>query len=154
MNIREDVKINLKKAMMEKNVNLVSTLRLVIASIKEKDIIEKGKGNTKGLNNEEIISLLQTMIKQRKSSIELYVKGNRLDLAKKEENEIQIISNFLPKQLSNEEIDIIINNSIKVSNASSMKDVGKVIKLMKDQYNGKMNLGVVSQIIKKKLTNQ
>ena len=154
MAIRENVKSNLKRAMLEKDVNLISTLRLIMASIKDKDIIEKGKGNAEGIKDEEIISLLQTMIKQRKSSIELYLEGNRVDLAKKEENEIEIISNFLPKQLSNKEINIIIDDTIKTCNASSMRDMGKVIKLIRDQYNGKMDFGIVSELIKNKLTNQ
>ena len=94
------------------------------------------------------------MIKQRKSSIESYLQGNRVDLAKREENEIKIISNFLPKQLSNEEINIIIDNIIKSSGASSMKDMGKVINLIRDQYNGKIDFGIVSKFIKSKLTNQ
>ena len=154
MAIRENVKSNLKRAMLEKDVNLISTLRLITASIKDKDIIEKGKGNAEGIKDEEIISLLQTMIKQRKSSVELYLEGNRVDLAKKEENEIEIISNFLPKQLSNKEINIIIDDTIKSCSASSMRDMGKVIKLIRDQYNGKMDFGIVSELIKNKLTNQ
>ena len=154
MTIRETVKNNLKKAMIEKNIDLINTLRLVTAAIKDKDILAKGKGNTDGINDEEIILLLQTMIKQRKSSIELYLQGKRVDLAKREENEIKIISNFLPKQLSNEEINIIIDNIIKSSGASSMKDMGKVINLIRDQYNGKIDFGIVSKFIKSKLTNQ
>ena len=88
MNIREKISKNLKDAMIKKDTNLVNTLRLMLAAIKERDIISKGKGNDSEVNNKEIISLLQTMIKQRKGSIELYVQGNRDDLAKKEENEI------------------------------------------------------------------
>ena len=94
MNIREEVKNKLKEAMFKKDVNLISTLRLIIASIKDQDIIAKGKGNDSGINDTEIISLLQTMIKQRKSSIEMYLEGKRDDLAKKEENEIEIIFKF------------------------------------------------------------
>ena len=154
MTTREDIRINLKQAMIKKDVNLTSTLRLIIASIKDKDIIAKGKGNNFGINDEELISLLQTMIKQRKSSIEIYLEGKREDLAKKEEKEIEIISKFLPKQLSNEEINDIIDATIKSCNALSMKDMGQVIKLIRDQYNGKLDVGIVSGIIKSKLTNQ
>ena len=131
MTIREDIKKNLKEAMIKKNVDLISALRLIIASIKDRDIIAKGKGNDTGINDEEIISLLQSMIKQRKSSIEMYLEGKREDLAKKEQNEIDIISKFLPKQLSKEEINNIIDMTIKSCEASSMKDMGKVIKLLK-----------------------
>ena len=131
MTIREDIKNNLKEAMIKKNVDLISALRLVIASIKDRDIIAKGKGNDLGINDEEIISLLQTMIKQRKSSIDMYLEGKREDLAKKEQNEIEIISKFLPKQLSKEEINDIIDMTIKSCEACSMKDMGKVINILK-----------------------
>ena len=153
MTIREDIKNNLKEAMIKKNVDLISALRLVIASIKDRDIIAKGKGNDTGINDEEIISLLQTMIKQRKSSIDMYLEGKREDLAKKEQNEIEIISKFLPKQLSKEEINNIIDMTMKSCEASSMKDMGKVINLLKKKYNGEMNFGDVSKIVKSKLTS-
>jgi len=153
MTIREDIKNNLKEAMIKKNVDLISALRLVIASIKDRDIIAKGKGNDLGINDEEIISLLQTMIKQRKSSIDMYLEGKREDLAKKEQNEIEIISKFLPKQLSKEEINNIIDMTIKSCEASSMKDMGKVINLLKKKHNGEMNFGDVSKIVKSKLTS-
>ena len=153
MTIREDIKNNLKEAMIKKNVDLISALRLVVASIKDKDIIAKGKGNDSGINDEEIISLLQTMIKQRKSSIDMYLEGKREDLAKKEQNEIEIISKFLPKQLSKEEINNIIDMTIKSCEASSMKDMGKVINLLKKKHNGEMNFGDVSKIVKSKLTS-
>jgi len=153
MTIREDIKNNLKEAMIKKNVDLISALRLVIASIKDRDIIAKGKGNDSGINDEEIISLLQTMIKQRKSTIDMYLEGKREDLAKKEQNEIEIISKFLPKQLSKEEINNIIDMTIKSCEASSMKDMGKVIKLLKAKHNGEMDFGDVSKIVKSKLTS-
>ncbi len=153
MTIREDIKNNLKEAMIKKNVDLISALRLVIASIKDRDIIAKGKGNDLGINDEEIISLLQTMIKQRKSSIDMYLEGKREDLAKKEQNEIEIISKFLPKQLSKEEINDIIDMTIKSCEACSMKDMGKVINILKKKYNGEMNFGDVSKIVKSKLTS-
>ena len=153
MNIRERVSKNLKEAMIKKDTNLISTLRLILAAIKEKDIISKGKGHDSEVNDKEIISLLQTMIKQRKGSIELYVKGKRVDLAKKEELEIEIISNFLPSQLSKQEIDDVINKTIKSSEFNSMRDMGKVIKIIKEQYDGMMDFGYVSKVVKEKLSN-
>ena len=153
MTIREEIKNNLKAAMIKKNVDLISALRLIIASIKDRDIIAKGKGNDSGINDEEIISLFQTMIKQRKSSIDMYLEGKREDLAKKEQNEIEIISKFLPKQLSKEEINDIIDMTIKSCEACSMKDMGKVINILKKKYNGEMNFGDVSKIVKSKLTS-
>ena len=151
MSIREEITNQLKEAMINKNTNLVNTLRLIKASIKDKDIIAKGNG--KGdITDQEIISVLQTMIKQRKASIDMYLSGNREDLVKKEENEIEIISNFLPQQLSLQEIDIIINDMIISSGASSIKNIGEVIKLIKEKYDGRIDLGVASKLIKEKLS--
>ena len=153
MKIREKVSNDLKNAMIKKDINLINTLRLILAAIKDRDIISKGKGKETEVNDKEIISLLQTMIKQRKGSIELYKQGNRVDLANKEENEIKIISNFLPRQLSNQEIDEIINNTIKSSNVKSIKEMGKVIKIIKEEYDGMMDFGYVSKVIKERLLN-
>lgn len=151
MSIREEITNQLKEAMINKNTNLVNTLRLIKASIKDKDIIAKGNG--KGdISDQEIISVLQTMIKQRKASIDMYLSGNREDLVKKEENEIEIISNFLPQQLSLQEIEIIINDMIISSGASSIKNIGEVIKLIKEKYDGRIDLGVASKLIKEKLS--
>ena len=153
MNIREKVSKNLKEAMIKKDTNLISTLRLILAAIKERDIISKGKGHDSEVNDKEIISLLQTMIKQRHVSIELYAKGNRLDLVKKEEQEIEIISKFLPSQLSYQEIDEVINKTIKSSEFNSVRDMGKVIKIIKEQYDGMMDFGYVSKVVKEKLSD-
>ncbi len=153
MKIREKISKNLKDAMIKKEKNLVSTLRLILAAIKDKDIISKGKGQESDINDKEIISLLQTMIKQRKGSIDLYMQGNRIDLANKEENEIKIISSFLPRQLSNQEIDEIINRTIKSSNVNSIQEMGKVIKIIREQYDGMMDFGYVSKIVKERLLN-
>ena len=151
MSIREEITNQLKDAMINKNTNLVNTLRLIKASIKDKDIIAKGNG--KGdITDQEIISVLQTMIKQRKASIEMYSSGNREDLVTKEESEIEIISNFLPEQLSSQEIETIINELILSSGASSIKNIGDVIKLVKEKYEGRIDLGVASKLIKEKLS--
>jgi len=151
MSIREEITNQLKDAMINKNTDLVNTLRLIKASIKDKDIIAKGNG--KGdVTDQEIISILQTMIKQRKASIDMYLSGNREDLVKKEESEIEIISNFLPDQLSLQEIETIINELIKSSGASSIKNIGDVIKLIKEKYEGRIDLGVASKLIKEKLS--
>jgi len=153
MTIRENISKLLKEAMINKDITLTNTLRLILASVKDKDISARSKSNSEGINETEIISLLQNMIKQRNASIEMYIQGKRDDLVKIEEDEIKIISNFLPEQLSENEINDIITNSIRSSGAKSIKDMGKVINLIKDEYNGKMDFGVVSKIIKAKLLN-
>ena len=153
MTIRENISKLLKEAMINKDITLTNTLRLILAAVKDKDISARSKSNSEGINETEIISLLQNMIKQRNASIEMYIQGKRDDLVKIEENEIKIISKFLPEQLSENEINDIITNSIRSSGAKSVKDMGKVINLIKDEYNGKLDFGVVSKIIKAKLLN-
>lgn len=153
MTIRENISKLLKEAMINKDITLTNTLRLILAAVKDKDISARSKSNSEGINETEIISLLQNMIKQRNASIEMYIQGKRDDLVKIEENEIKIISNFLPEQLSENEINDIITNSIRSSEAKSIRDMGKVINLIKEEYNGKMDFGVVSKIIKAKLLN-
>ena len=153
MTIRENISKLLKEAMINKDITLTNTLRLILAAVKDKDISARSKSNFEGIKETEIISLLQNMIKQRNASIEMYIQGKRDDLVKIEESEIKIISNFLPEQLSENEINDIITNSIRSSGAKSIKDMGKVINLIKDEYNGKMDFGVVSKIIKAKLLN-
>ncbi len=151
MSIREKVISELKTAMKSKDVNSINTLRLILASIKDKDIIARGNGNSSGINEIEITSLLQTMIKQRHDSIELYKKGKREDLVTKEENEISIILDFLPKQLNEKEIELAVLDSIKLTEANSIKDMGKVINLMKQKYNGKMDFRIASKVVKENL---
>ncbi|MBL6847923.1 MAG: GatB/YqeY domain-containing protein [Alphaproteobacteria bacterium] len=153
MTIRENISKLLKEAMINKDITLTNTLRLILAAVKDKDISARSKSNSEGINETEIISLLQNMIKQRNASIEMYIQGKRDDLVKIEESEIKIISKFLPEQLSENEINDIITNSIRSSGAKSIKDMGKVINLIKDEYNGKLDFGVVSKIIKAKLLN-
>ena len=151
MSIRDEITNKLKEAMIRKDGDLLNTLRLIKASIKEKDIIAKGNGKI-DISDQEIISVLQSMIKQRKVSIDMYLNGKRDDLAKKEENEIRIISKFLPEQLSTKEIEIVINETITSSSANSVKDIGKIINLMKEKYDGKIDFGVASKMIKEKLS--
>jgi len=153
MTIRENISKLLKEAMINKDITLTNTIRLILAAVKDKDISARSKSNSEGINETEIISLLQNMIKQRNASIEMYIQGKRDDLVKIEENEIKIISNFLPEPLSENEINDIITNSIRSSGAKSIRDMGKVINLIKEEYNGKMDFGVVSKIIKSKLLN-
>ena len=151
MSIRQNVSTALKAAMIKKNVRLINTLRLIIAAIKDRDIILKGNGNSSGIDEIEITLLMQTMIKQRNASIVLFKQGIREDLVKIEEDEILIISSFLPEQLNEQEIEDAVVNAIKLTKSESMKDMGKVISLMKQDYIGKMDFRIVSRIVKEKL---
>ena len=151
MSIRQNVSTALKAAMIKKDVRLINTLRLIIAAIKDRDIALKGNGNSSGIDEIEIILLMQTMIKQRNASIVLFKQGIREDLVKIEEDEILIISSFLPEQLNEQEIEDAVVNAIKLTKSESMKDMGKVISLMKQDYIGKMDFRIVSRIVKEKL---
>ena len=151
MSIRQNVSTALKAAMIKKDVRLINTLRLIIAAIKDRDIALKGIGNSSGIDEIEIILLMQTMIKQRNASIVLFKQGIREDLVKIEEDEILIISSFLPEQLNEQEIEDAVVNAIKLTKSESMKDMGKVISLMKQDYIGKMDFRIVSRIVKEKL---
>jgi uncharacterized protein YqeY len=152
MNIRQNVFSALKAAMIKKDAKVISTLRLIMAAIKDKDIILKGNGDASGIDETAIILLMQTMIKQRNASIVLFKQGIREDLVKIEEDEILIISSFLPKQLNDQEIEDAVVNAIKLTQSESIKDMGKVINLMKQNYIGKMDFRIVSAVVKEKLT--
>jgi len=152
MNIRQNVFSSLKAAMIKKDPKVISTLRLIMAAIKDKDIVLKGNGDASGIDETSIILLMQTMIKQRKASIVLFKQGIREDLVKIEEDEILIISSFLPKQLNEQEIEHAVVNAINLTQSVSIKDMGKVINLMKQNYIGKMDFRIVSSIVKEKLT--
>ena len=152
MNIRQNVFSALKAAMIKKDAKVISTLRLIMAAIKDKDIVLKGNGDASGIDETAIILLMQTMIKQRNASIVLFKQGIREDLVKIEEDEILIISSFLPKQLNDQEIEDAVINTIKLTQSVSIKDMGKVINLMKQNYIGKMDFRIVSAVVKEKLT--
>ena len=151
MNIRQNVFSALKAAMIKKDAKVISTLRLIMAAIKDKDIVLKGNGDASGIDETAIILLMQTMIKQRNASIVLFKQGIREDLVKIEEDEILIISSFLPEQLNEQEIEDAVVKAIKLTKSESMKDMGKVINLMKQDYIGKMDFRIVSRIVKEKL---
>ena len=152
MNIRQNIFTALKAAMIKKDAKVISTLRLIMAAIKDKDIVLKGNGDASGIDETAIILLMQTMIKQRNASIVLFKQGFREDLVKIEEDEILIISSFLPEQLNEQEIEDAVVNAIQLTQSVSIKDMGKVINLMKQDYIGKMDFRIVSTIVKEKLT--
>ena len=149
--LREEIKKELISAMQEKNESKTATLRLINAAIKDKDIEARPKGNLNGIDDSAILSLLQSMIKQRKESIEMYKQGNRSDLVEKEQTEIDIIAGFLPKQFSESEMKEKIQAVIAETGASSIKDMGKVMGALKGKYAGQMDFGSASALIKQML---
>ena len=146
--LREDLQKALKESMINKDTTTVSAVRLIIAGLKEKDVDARGKGQ-KEASDTELLSMMQNMIKQRKDSIKMYVEANRQDLADKEQSEINVIERFLPKQMSASEVETAIKSAIETLGASSMKDMGKVMGVLKEQYTGQMDFAIASATIKK-----
>jgi len=148
--LRDDINNALKEAMKAKNERAVSTLRMVNSTLKNADIEARGQ-NKPPLGDAEVLSVLQKMIKQRQESVELYKKGNRADLVKQEEDEIAIISGYLPKQMSEAEVAAAIDGAIKETGAAGMKDMGKVIGALRGKYAGQMDMAKASALVKAKL---
>jgi uncharacterized protein YqeY len=124
---------------------------MILAGIKDKDIAARPLGNAGGIGDPEILSLLQTMIKQRRESVSLYRQGNRADLVAKEESEIAVIERFLPRQMDSLETDAAITAAIAESGAASIKDMGKVMAALKARYSGQMDFSAVGPAVKAKL---
>ena len=148
MSLREKINEQFNTALKSKNKTLISTLRLVLAAIKERDIANRSAEKKEGINDDEILKVLQKMKKQRHESADLYKKGERMELLKIEENEIKIIDSFLPKQLSEEETKKICEETIKLLQASSMKDMGKIMSTLKKKYSTSIDFSKVNAIVK------
>ena len=151
MSIRKKIENNLQLALKEKNRTLISTLRLIMAGIKDKDIAFRSKDNKEGIKDEDIKQLLKKMIKQRNESIEIYKKGNRNDLLDIENKEVQIISKFLPTQLNEEETNKICKEAINKVGATSVKDMGKVMGMLKKNYADVLDFSKAGLILKNML---
>lgn len=149
--IREEIKKQLIEAMKAGEKEKVDTLRLINSTIKDKDIADRTKGNMDGISDDAILSVLQGMIKQRKESITLYTQGGRAELAAAEQKEVDIIQSFLPKQMNAEEMKEAIKAAIAETGATTMKDMGKVMGLLRGKYAGKMDFGAASGEIKAQL---
>ena len=149
--LRESINKALTEAMKAKNERTVSTLRMVNSSLKNADIEARGQSKPP-LSDADVLSLLQKMIKQRQESVELYEKGGRAELAAQEREEIGIISSYLPKQMSDDEINAAIKSAIAETGAAGMKDMGKVIGVLRGKYAGQMDFGKASGLVKAALS--
>ena len=149
--MREKLNSELKKSIINKDLVATKTIRLIIAAIKDRDIVVRSEGNQNGIGNSEIISLLKKMKKQREESIELYSRGNRIDLVKSEEDEINIIKEFLPKQMDDAEILNLVKEAIKIKEAKSIRDMGKVMSYLKENYATNMDFSKASKYLKETL---
>jgi uncharacterized protein len=149
--LRDDIDKALKEAMKARNERAVSTLRLVNSALKNADIEARGSGKPP-LGDAEVVGVLQKMVKQRQESVELYKKGGRDDLVKQEQDEIAIISGYLPKQMSDDEMKAAIEAAVAETGAASMKDMGRVIGALRGKYAGQMDMGKASALVKAKLS--
>ncbi len=150
--LRESFSNRLKNALRAKDDAQVSTLRMIIAALKDKDIAARSKGNYDGIPQEEIMSLLQTMIKQRRESIILYEQGKRPELVAKEQKEIDIIEGFLPEQMDDAAMTKAIDQTVAKLGGASIKDMGRIMAALKEQYAGQMDFTKASALLKAKLS--
>ena len=153
----DSIKKDLKIAMKAKETLKISTLRMITSSIKNIEInnrtSSKDESSYESLSDNEIIQLLTKMIKQRKESAEIYKESDRSDLEKKENDEIEIIEQYMPSQINDDEIDKLINEIIDETGSSSIKDMGRVMTILKEKYSGQMDFGKASLIVKEKLNS-
>ncbi len=146
--MRSELDANLKEAIKSQEKQRVATLRLINAAIKDRDIAVRSEENTEGVSDAEIILILSNMVKQRKQSIIQYEEGGRVELAEREREEIKIIQEFLPNQLTDEEIHIEISKLIDAQEQLTIKDMGKIMSELKEKFSGRMDFGKASGIVK------
>lgn len=143
MTLRDRLQLALKDAMRAKEAERLSTLRLINAAIKDRDIAQRGEGGEGMVSEDEITAILSKMVKQRHESARVYEEGGRLELAQKELEEITVIEEFLPRKLSEDEVSAAITAAITEAGATSIREMGKVMAVLKGKYTGQMDFGAV-----------
>ncbi|MCB2136913.1 MAG: GatB/YqeY domain-containing protein [Rhodobacteraceae bacterium] len=151
MEMRDRITAALKDAMKSRDADRLSTLRLINAAIKDRDIALRGEGGDATVGDAEVLTILGRMVKQRQESARAYEEGGRLELAEKERAEIKVIEEYLPRQLSAEEIDTAIGATITEVGAVTIRDMGKVMAALKGKYSGQMDFGAVGPMVKDRL---
>jgi uncharacterized protein YqeY len=151
MGLREQFNEQMKEAMKAKDQRRLSTLRMVNAALKDKDIANRTETSREGISDDEILGLLGKMIKQREESAEAFDKGGRPEMAKSEREEVDIIRSFMPKQMSPDEQRAAIKKAIADVGAASMKDMGKIMTALKERHAGQMDFGKARGIVKELL---
>lgn len=149
--LRSDLKDALNTAMKEKNGEAVSTIRLILAALKDRDIAARSKGNKDGVPDSEVLTLLQSMVKQREESAALYEQGGRKDLADQERGEIEVIRNFLPEPMSEAESGDAVDRTIAEVGATNLKDMGSVMAALRESYPGRLDFSKVGAMVKQRL---
>ena len=154
MSLKDKIETNYKNSLKSKDKLQISTYRLILSAIKDQDIVNRSGPNKKETDDDDIKKLLKKMIKQRAESIEVYKKGNRQDLLEVEQKEHEIISSFLPKQLSEEETKSICNEMIKKLNAGTIKEMGKIMGALKEEYSDNLDFSKAGSYLKEILNKQ
>lgn len=149
--LRTQIRDALKAALKAREERRLATVRLILAALKDRDIAARGAGGREEITDDEILNLLQTMIKQRRESIALYAQGKRQDLVDQETQEIKVIEEFLPKQLSEKEMTEAVKETIASLEATTIKDMGRIMAALKQRYAGQMDFAKASVIVKQQL---
>lgn len=150
--LRERLNDRLRSAMKGREDRAVSTVRLILTAIKDRDIAARAKGNTDGISDQEILQVLQTMVRQREESIALYERGGRLELAEQEAEEIAIIEEFLPAQLDEAATEEAVREVVGEIGATSIKDMGRTMAILRERYAGQMDFAKASAVVKEQLS--
>ena len=153
MELRSRITAEMKQAMKDKAAERLSTIRLINAAIKDRDIAVRAEGNYNGVDDTEVLAILDKMVRQRQESARTYEEASRLDLSERELSEIAVIEEFLPRKLSSNEVAAAVTTAIAEVGAASIRDMGRVMALLKSQYVGQMDFGKVGPIVKEKLSS-
>ena len=152
MSLRDRLSVSMKDAMKAKDAIRLMTLRLINAAIKDRDIDARSEGTDVGVSDDDLLAILSKMVKQRQESVRAYEEGGRLELAEKERAEIVVVEEFLPRQLSEQEVEQAIAAAITASGANSIRDMGKVMGVLKSKYTGQLDFGKVGGMVKAQLS--
>ena len=150
--LRDELNQSLKESMRARDQQALATVRLILAALKDRDIQARSEGQGDGIADDEILDMLTKMVKQRREAMTLYEKGNRQDLVDKEQSEIDVIQRFLPQQLNEAELEAAVLQAIGELEAASVKDMGRVMGVLKQRYAGRMDFGKASGLAKAKLS--
>jgi uncharacterized protein len=151
MALRDALSTSLKESMKAGNQRRTSTIRMVLAALKDRDIDARGKGNPNGIDEAEMQRMMQGLVKQRREAIELYERGNRPELVQKEQEEIAVIESFLPKQMSEADAEAAVKAAIAATGAQSVKDTGRVMAMLKEKHAGELDLSKAGAMVKRLL---
>lgn len=152
MGLRTKITDGIKNAMRERDTVRLSTLRLINAAVKDQDIAVRVKGNADGVDDSEVLAIMAKMVKQRQESARVYEEGGRLELAEQEQAEIVVIEEYLPRQLSKDEVAKAVDAAIAEAGAGSIRDMGRVMGALKGKYAGRMDFGIVGPLVKDRLS--